>query len=110
MPHTQLHELQHLLGNGLVLETLEGVDEEDEEGDPLMHLQLAQLHCEELLEEDRDQLWVGVEAIPSWHTLPELLVQHDCHRQNVFPACLLQITDDIRVLLSTGKAALEYKD
>ena len=92
MPKRKLHQPQHLLRDGLILQALKGMYEEDKEGDPLMHLQVIQLQDEQLLEKDRDQVWAGVESIPGWHVLPELLVEHDDHGQNVFRACLLQFT------------------
>ena len=91
MPQRQLHQPQNLLGYGFVFQALEGMYEEDEKGDPLVHLQAGQLQSEQLLEEDWDQLWVGVESIPGWHIFPKLLVQHDCHGQNVLMTCLLQV-------------------
>ena len=80
MPQRQLHQAQDLPGDCLILQALEGVDEENQEGHLLMHLQTGQGHGKQLGEENRHQVWYSLKAIPRRHVLPELLVQHDNHR------------------------------
>ena len=92
MPKGQLHQPEYLLGDGFILQALEGMYEEHKEGDPLMHLQVVQLQDEQLLEEDWDQVWAVVEPVPGWHILPEFFVQHDHHGKDVLRACVLQMT------------------